>query len=93
MEDLDALNARFWEARQYKDRWLALYKELYFYVIPDRDAFNVKFNYRDDGKPVTQQIWDNTAMLAAYKEQTICTDCCYRKIVSGDGWYRSPHLP
>ena len=67
MEDLTKLNARFWEARQYKDRWLALYKDLYFYVIPDRDAFNVKFNYRDDGKPVTQQIWDNTAMLAAYQ--------------------------
>jgi head-to-tail connecting protein len=66
-EDLQKLNQRFWEARQYKDRWLALYKELYFYVIPDRDAFNVKFNYRDDGKPVTQQIWDNTAMLAAYQ--------------------------
>jgi hypothetical protein len=67
MEDLKKLYQRFWEARQYKDRWLALYKELYFYVIPDRDAFNVKFNYRDDGKPVTQQIWDNTAMLAAYQ--------------------------
>lgn len=66
-EDLQKLYRRFWEARQYKDRWLALYKELYFYVIPDRDAFNVKFNYRDDGKPVTQQIWDNTAMLAAYQ--------------------------
>jgi Bacteriophage head to tail connecting protein len=66
-EDLEKLYRRFWEARQYKDRWLALYKELYFYVIPDRDAFNVKFNYRDDGKPVTQQIWDNTAMLAAYQ--------------------------
>lgn len=67
MEDLAALSARFWESREYKDRWLALYKELYWYVIPDRDAFNVKFNYRDDGKPVTQQIWDNTAMLAAYQ--------------------------
>lgn len=67
MEDPRKLARRFWEARQYKDRWLALYKDLYFYVIPDRDAFNVKFNYRDDGKPVTQQIWDNTAMLAAYQ--------------------------
>lgn len=67
MEDLQKLYRRFWEARQYKDRWLALYKDLYMYVIPDRDAFNVKFNYRDDGKPVTQQIWDNTAMLAAYQ--------------------------
>lgn len=67
MEDPIKLNARMLEARNYKDRWLALYKDLYFYVIPDRDAFNVKFNYRDDGKPVTQQIWDNTAMLAAYQ--------------------------
>jgi len=67
MEDLKKLYLRFWEARQYKDRWLALYKDLYLYVIPDRDAFNVKFNYRDDGKPVTQEIWDNTAMLAAYQ--------------------------
>lgn len=66
-ENLQKLSDRFWEARNYKDRWLALYKDLYFYVIPDRDAFNVKFNYRDDGKPVTQQIWDNTAMLAAYQ--------------------------
>lgn len=66
-EDLKKLARRFWEARQYKDRWLALYKDLYFYVIPDRDAFNVKFNYRDDGKPVTQMIWDNTAVLAAYQ--------------------------
>jgi hypothetical protein len=67
LENMDKLYNRFWEARQYKDRWLALYKDLYFYVIPDRDAFNVKFNYRDDGKPVTQQIWDNTAMLSAYQ--------------------------
>lgn len=61
------LYARFNESKMYKDRWLALYKDLYYYVIPDRDAFNVKWNYRDDGKPVTVQIWDNTAMLAAYQ--------------------------
>lgn len=67
MESMEELYARFGEARDYKDRWLALYKNLYFYVIPDRDAFNVKFNYRDDGKPVTQQIYDNTAVLAAYQ--------------------------
>lgn len=67
MESFEDLYARFTEARNFKDRWLALYKELYFYVIPDRDAFNVKFNYRDDGKPTTQMIWDNTAMLAAYQ--------------------------
>ncbi len=65
--DFKKLYARYGETKQYKDRWLALYKDLYFYVIPDRDAMNVKFNYHDDGKPTTQQIWDNTAMLAAYQ--------------------------
>lgn len=65
--DFHKLYARFNESKQYKDRWLALYKNLYYYVIPDRDAFNVKWNYRDDGKPVTVQIWDNTAMTAAYQ--------------------------
>jgi hypothetical protein len=61
------LNERYQETKMYKDRWLALYKDLYFYVIPDRDAFNVKWNYRDDGKPVTVQVWDNTAVLASYQ--------------------------
>lgn len=67
MMDFKQLKARFEETRQYKDRWLALYKDLYSYVIPDRDAFNVKWNYTDVGKPVTVQIWDTTAMLAAYE--------------------------
>lgn len=67
MEMMHKLYARYNETKQYKDRWLALYKDLYFYVIPDRDAFNVKFNYVDVGKPVSNQIWDNTAMLAAYQ--------------------------
>ena len=66
-ENFHKLNDRFQEARYYKDRWLALYKNLYFYVIPDRDAFNIKFNYTDTGKPVTNMIWDNTAMVAAYQ--------------------------
>jgi len=67
MMDMYELNDRFWATRQYKDRWLALYKDLYYYVIPDRDAFNVKWNYNDQGKPVTQMVWDNTAVLAAYQ--------------------------
>ena len=65
--DFYKLKCRYDETRQYKDRWLGLYKDLYFYVIPDRDAFNVKWNYRDDGKPTTVQVWDNTAVLAAYQ--------------------------
>lgn len=67
MENVEKLHERFLAARAYKDRWLALYKELYFYVIPNRDAFNVKFDYTDTGKPVTNQVWDSTAMLAAYQ--------------------------
>lgn len=67
MEDLKKLYRRFTEAKNYKQRWLALYKDLYLYVIPNRDAFNEIFNYRDEGKPVTQEIWDNTAMLAGYQ--------------------------
>lgn len=65
--DFKKLNARYNESKQYKDRWLDLYKDLYRYVIPDRNAFNTKFNYSDDGNPVTAQIWDNTAMLCAYQ--------------------------
>lgn len=63
--DYVKLKARMDEAVNYKGRWLALYQDLYRYVIPDRDAFNVRFNYRDDGKPTTNQIWDTTALLAA----------------------------
>lgn len=65
--DFKALWDRYNETKQYKDRWLALYKDLYSYVIPNRDAFNVKWNYRDDGKPETQQAWDTTAINAAYQ--------------------------
>lgn len=65
--NLKSLYCRFIEARNYKDRWLAIYKNLYYFVIPDRDAFNVKFNYQDVGKPLTIQIYDPTAMLAAYQ--------------------------
>lgn len=67
MESRQRMHERFLEAKAYKDRWLALYKELYFWVIPNRDAFNIKFDYTDTGKPVTNQIWDSTAMLAAYQ--------------------------
>lgn len=64
---IEELNKRFEEAYNMKGRWLALYKELYWYVIPDRDAFNVRFNYDDRGKPTTQQIWDDTAVIGAYQ--------------------------
>ena len=56
---------RLQAARAYKMRWLALYTNLYNYVLPDRSGFNVFFNYRDDGIPLTNQIWDSTAVMAA----------------------------
>lgn len=65
--DLEALNSRFTEARHNKDLWLSQYAQLYQWVIPNRDAMNVKFNYIDTGKPVTENIWDDTAVLAAYQ--------------------------
>ena len=65
--NLIQLYARHEESKRYKDRWLALYQELYTYVILDRDAFNIKFNYRDEGKPTGLMMWDNTALLSAYQ--------------------------
>ena len=63
--DMLELYERYGEAAQYKDRWLGLYQGLYNFVLPDRDAFNVKWNYQDDGKQTTVNIWDDTAVLAA----------------------------
>ena len=65
--NLASLYARYEESKRYKERWFSLYKDLYTYVIPDRDAFNIKFNYRDEGKPTGLQMWDNTALLSAYQ--------------------------
>lgn len=65
--NFEMLWKRYNESKMYKDKWLALYQGLYSFVIPDRNAFNIKFNYDDQGYPNTQQIWDNTAVLAAYQ--------------------------
>lgn len=64
---MEMLFNRYNETKQYKDRWLALFQDLYTYVLPDRDALNVKFNYIDTGKPTTNQIWDSTALIASYQ--------------------------
>lgn len=65
--DYTDLKERYDEAYAFKGRWLALYNQLYMYVIPNRDAFNVRYNYQDDGKPTTNTIWDSTAMTGAYQ--------------------------
>lgn len=90
--DFHKLKARFDETRQYKDRWLALYKDLYYYVIPDRDAFNVKFNYRDDGKPTTLQVWDNTAVIAAYQRANDLHSLLLPKDRVWGKWALDPHV-
>lgn len=64
---MEMLYDRFNETKQYKDRWLALYTDLYTYVLPNRDALNVKFKYNDTGKPTTNEIWDSTALTASYQ--------------------------
>lgn len=65
--DFKELKERFDEAKSYKLRWIGLYKDLYSYVLPDRDAFNELWGYVDVGKPTTQMVWDDTAVLAAYQ--------------------------
>ena len=65
--DLQELDARYQDAYNAIGRWLGLYQELYLYVIPNRDGFNIKWEYIDGGKPTTRSVWDNTAMLAAYE--------------------------
>ena len=65
--DLQELKERYEDAYNAKGRWLGLYQELYLYVIPNRDGFNIKWEYIDGGKPTTRSVWDNTAMLAAYE--------------------------
>ena len=64
--DMQELDIRFKDAYQYKSRWMGQYQNLYTYVIPDRDAFNVRFNFKDNAKPVTNGVWDTTAILSSY---------------------------
>ena len=63
--DMQEIHRRFKDASEYKSMWLSLYQSLYDYVLPDRDALNVRFNYIDNGNAKTNKIWDPTAMLAA----------------------------
>lgn len=65
--DYEKLNKRMQTAIDEKGRWLVSFQNLYRYVIPDRNAYNVRFNYKDEGLLTTQQIWDTTAMIAAYQ--------------------------
>lgn len=65
--DFRELKARYDVAKEFKSRWLGLYNELYYYVLPNRNAFNEFWGYRDDGRPTTLQVWDNTAITCAYQ--------------------------
>lgn len=65
MIDYEKLKRRYNIAKDNKYRYLALYADLYRFILPDRNAFNVLFNYNDQGLPLTQDIFDDTAMIAA----------------------------
>lgn len=67
MDSLKDLRLRFEDAKAWKMRWLSEYTLLYRYIIPNRDGFNELWDYQDMGKPTTEDIWDNTAMIAAYQ--------------------------
>ena len=90
--DKDALAQRYEQAKYYKDRWLGEYEELYQYVLPDRHAMNVRFHYRDGGRPLTNSIWESTAMLAAYQRANDIHSLLFPK---GRTWAKltlHPHL-
>lgn len=61
------LNRRMNYAKQWKDNWLALNEQLYWWVIPNRNALNDRYSYISDGTPLTTTIYDSTAMLGAYQ--------------------------
>jgi len=61
------IKERYEAALQWKRNWVSEYQRLYLYVMPNRNALNLFFNFRDDGRPLTDQIYDSTAMLAAYQ--------------------------
>ena len=57
---------RYLESKNDKDKWLDIYQDLYRYVIPNRDAYNIEFGYNDSGKQAAK-IWDSTAVMCAYQ--------------------------
>ena len=63
----EELAVRMSQAELEKQQWLSLYADLYKYVIPNRDAFNVAQEYNDKAKPNFQDIYDDTAVLSAYQ--------------------------
>lgn len=64
------LKMRFIDADNWSNNWLAQFQRLYLYVLPDRYALSEKFNFRNDGMPLTESIWDSTPILAAYQYGT-----------------------
>jgi len=61
------LNQRMDEAINLKRLWLEVYLEVYRYVTPNRDDRNLYGDYIRDAKNRTINIYDSTAILAAYQ--------------------------
>ena len=62
---LQKLDERYHASHNHKMRWYKLARDIFNYVLPNRNSFNVEFGYDDSGIDVTQHIWDDTAVLAA----------------------------
>lgn len=90
--DMKELFARYNEAKQEKDRWIALYQKLYSFVLPNRNAFNEKWNYNDAGMPVTEQIWDPTAEMAASERANDIQSLLIPKDRTWGKFVLDPHL-
>ena len=67
VRDLEELNKRLDTAINIKELWLETYLDVYRYVTPNRDDRNLYGNYTKDAKRRTIDIYDSTAVLAAYQ--------------------------
>lgn len=63
----ESLNIRMNDAVNWKSNWLAQYQQLYWWVMPNRNAINQRFSFISEGTPLTTIIFDSTAMLSAYQ--------------------------
>ncbi len=62
------LYKREWEAAcQNMANWYSQYAEIYLYIIPNRNAFNVAYDYDNAARFENYQIYDFTPVQAAYQ--------------------------
>lgn len=65
--DFKNLYLEFCAAQANKANWYAQYMEIYQYVLPNRVAFNVAYNYDNSARFENLQIYDANPVLWAYQ--------------------------